>query len=162
VASLKTVMDTILACVCDALSEADRPPCSCHPTIGPPVIGLCCECDEEGSTGDLTISFEDRYPAAPDTLQRVQRVYPCRRGTEAVDLLLVLTRCFPRVDDSGNMPTENELKEASDDLHDDADVIWRAINCCPGIRLMWRGLAVDSMPEAGCSAIAARITVEVT
>lgn len=159
---LGPVVDALLACACGALEDAERPACACYATIGPPVVGLCCECGDEGTTGELTINFEDLYPADAETLQRTNRVYPCRGGVRAADITLVLSRCFPTVDEAGQMPDPTAVQEAADELHRDADILWQAITCCAGIsRLVWRGLSVDSDPEGGCSMIAARVTVEV-
>lgn len=162
--TLGDLADALLSCVCTALEDADRPACACYATIGPPIVGPCCECEEgSGISGDLTINFEAMYPADANTLDRVTRVYPCRTaGAVAADFTLVLTRCYPVLGEDGQLPSPEEQATAADGLHDDGDVLWRALTCCPDVRLRWRDMAVASDPEGGCSMIGARVTVEVT
>lgn len=162
-ATINELAESLLSCVCVALEEAGRPACSCGKVVGPPVVRTpCCECDgTPGVTGDLTINFETKYPADPETLDRVTRVYPCRRGTaNAADFTLVLTRCYPTVQEDLQLPSPEEWDEATEEFHEDVDIMWKALTCCPGVRLRWRDLVVTSDPEGGCSYLAARVTVE--
>lgn len=162
VADVGALAHTLLDCVCAVLEEAGRPACNCYATVGPPMVGPCCECEDTGVSGDLTINFETMYPADSRTLERVVRIYPCRAGVVAADFTVVLTRCYPTVGEDLQLPSPEEQDDAASDLHKDANLLWRALTCCPGVRLRWRDLAVDSDPEGGCSMIAARVTVEVT
>lgn len=163
VADIDAVARQLLDCACQFLEDAARPACQCYPTIGPPVVGPCCTCDEEGSSGNLTINFETMYPADANTLERVVRVFPCRRGgTTAADFTLVLTRCYPTLGDDGQLPAVEDIEEAAHDLHVDGNLLYDALTCCPDVRVRWRDLVVDSDPEGGCSIIAARITVDMT
>lgn len=162
-ADIGSLASQLLDCVCATLEDRGRPACNCYPTIGPPVVGPCCECEDTGVTGNLTINFETMYPADANTLERVVRVYPCRTGARAADFTMVLTRCYPKIEQVGGeivLPDPTEIEEAADGLHQDAELIWQALTCCTDLRLRWRDLAVDTDPEGGCSMIAARITVE--
>jgi len=166
VADLNVVASQLLDCVCAALEEAERPACNCYPTIGPPLVGPCCECEDgSGITGDLTINFETMYPADVRTLDRVTQVYPCRQRAVAADFTIVLTRCYPTVTktaDGIELPTIEDQEQAAEDLGRDLNIVWQALTCCPGMSMRWRDLAVDSDPEGGCSMLAARITVDVS
>lgn len=151
----------LLSCICDALADAERPVCSCYATIGPPVIGAnCCEC-EKGSTGEATVHFEQMYDADPSSLQQVNRIHPCRQSTLAADLTVVVTRCYPTLDESGQFPDTHVVDEVTGEMHADVSTVYQALVCCVETRMLIRSVAVDSMPEAGCSALAARVTVEV-
>lgn len=151
----------LLACLCEALDTAERPSCACYATIGPPVVGLCCEC-ETGATGETTVHVEQVYDADPETLQQVTRIHPCRRSTTAADITLVVTRCYPMLDEQGNMPSEDVQNAAATSMHDDLAVVWKALTCgCSDVRLTVRNISVDAMPDAGCSILAARVTAEV-
>lgn len=157
-AALNVVVDQLLSCACMALEEADRPACSCYPVIGNPIWRPCCNCGGSDASGELTASLDNMYPADND-LNQVSRLESCRRGSWAVDIILTLTRCYPMVSGSVDLPDPDDVEAAARQLHDDADTLRRALTCCPDLRLAWRGLGVDTDPEAGCSSLRARVTV---
>lgn len=160
---LDTTAQQLLACVCEALAaeDVDRPVCSCYKTIGPPVIGLCCECSS-GTTGEATIHVEQVYDCDSETLEQVTRVHPCRRGTTAADMTIVVTRCYPTIDEQGQMPDTDDQDVAATSMHDDIGVVFKALTCgCADIRLTVRNIAVDAPPDAGCAVLVARVTAEV-
>lgn len=160
-ADLDTALREVLTCVCDSLADAGRPTCACYATIGPPIIGTnCCEC-EAGVTGEATIHFEQMYDADPQTLQNTLRVHPCRNSVTVADATVIVTRCYPTLTEDGELPPPDEVDLAASTMHDDVCVIWKALTCCVTSPMLIRSVAVDSMPEAGCSAIAARVSVEV-
>ncbi len=165
---LDTTARALLGCVCDALETAERPVCACYATVGPPVVGMCCSCGTDGysgessTTGEATIHVEQIYDADPNTLTQVARIHPCSRSTTAVDLTIIVTRCYPTLDESGNMPPTDDQDEAALAMHDDLDTVWKALTCgCSDVRLTIRNLSVDAMPDAGCAVLAARVTAEV-
>lgn len=164
---IDTTARALLACICDKLTDVERPACACFATIGPPVVGLCCTCDTDTysgttTTGDLTIHVERLYDADPATLDQTPRVHPCRRGFTVADFSIVLTRCYPMVDEQGQMPDTDAQDEAATTMHLDLADVYAALTCgCNDYPTIIREIAVDSMPEAGCSALAARVTVEV-
>lgn len=158
---LDTTARALLSCLCEALEDAERPVCACYATIGPPVVGLCCECST-GTTGEATVHVEQVYDADPNDLTQVNRVHPCNRSTTAADLTLVVTRCYPTLDESRNMPPTEDQDEAALSMHDDITTVWKALTCgCFTGRLTVRNVSVDAMPDAGCAVLAARVTVEV-
>lgn len=160
---LDTTASGVLACVCAALADAGRPVCACYQVVGPPIVGTnCCECDD-GGTGEATVYFEQMYDADPTTLQKVSRVHPCRQSTTVADLTVVVTRCYPTIGDDGELPDPDDVDEAASSVNADVCSIWNAVSCGCDLdaNLLIRSVAVDSMPEAGCAAIAARLTVEV-
>lgn len=160
--SIDTTARALLACVCDALEAVNRPACQCFATVGPPVVALCCSCDEDTS-GDLTIHFERLYDGDPTTLEQVDRIHPCRQSTTAADFSIVLTRCFPMINELGEMPDSDTQDAAALDMHQDIGTVFRALTCgCNESPLILREIAVDSMPDSGCMVLAARVSTEVS
>lgn len=161
-ADLTTTSTTLLDCVCDALATAGRPVCSCYATIGAPIIANCCECATD-TTGEAVISFERMYEADPQTLLQVDRVRPCKGGIKVAEFNLFVSRCYPTLDEQGNLPTPEEQDEAALNLNTDVEIVWHALTCCghdSPLRVI--EIVVDSDPEGGCSALSARVAVEVT
>jgi hypothetical protein len=158
---IQAAIDTLLACVCDALAEHGRPVCRCGVTVGPPPIGPgeCCACDT-GPGGQASAHLERFYPA--DNLARVSRIETCRSGGVAADISLVVTRCYPTLDEQGNVPSVEDTAVYAAELHDDMQIAWNAVRCCSGLKLLIRDMALDSSPQAGCAVFALRVTVDVT
>lgn len=157
-ADLTTTLNTLTDCVCAALEEQERAVCACGLTVGPPVIGpaQCCECGESPG-GQASAFLERMYPADANTLSQVGRFEDCRGGPVAADISIVVTRCYPRINEQGFMPTLEETTPFAEDLNTDMGIVWNALKCC-GMKLFIRESAVDADPEGGCSAFAVRVT----
>lgn len=168
-ADLDTTVRAILDCVCDALTEAGTPVCSCYATVGPPNAVLCCECGQDDSysgdgtvSGEATVNVVQVYDADPNDLTQIDRIHPCNRSTTAADIALVVTRCYPMVDEDGNMPDTDAQDEAATGMHADVETVWKALTCgCFGSRLIVRNVAVNAPPQGGCALLGALVTVEV-
>lgn len=163
---LSTALQSLIDCVCAALSDAERGVCACGMTVGPPAIGpgQCCDCDCGdgcGTGGQVSGNLERVYPADGPLLQPDTRLENCRPSVTAADFTIVVTRCYPTVDEQGNMPDLETTSEFSDNLHTDLGLVWNALKCC-GSPIVFRESAVDSDPDGGCSAFAVRVTVPVT
>lgn len=157
-ASVTDTMTALQTCVCEALEDADRPVCGCGFTVGPPMIGpaQCCTCAT--GTGQVVVFLERMYPSdgvAP--YDQVPRLENCRPGPVAADFTIVLSRCYPTLDKTGNGPSLDATTAAADDLNADMSVVWKALQCC-GSNIVIRESAVDADPEGGCSAFAVRVT----
>lgn len=166
--SIDVTARALLACICTRLEQDQRPVCSCFATVGPPVVALCCECEKQTPgaeftpTGDATIHFERIYDADPSTLEQVTRIHPCKRSTTVADFSIVVTRCYPTLNEDGEMPDHEDQDEAATEMHADVSAVFAALTCgCNGAALIVREIAVDAMPEAGCAILAARVSVEV-
>lgn len=160
---LTTTMDSLVSCVCSALEEADRAACHCGLTIGPPSPGPagCCQCDETPG-GSVSGFLERVFPAelTRDGINEAPRV-SCRSGATAADITLVVLRCYPAMDEQGNMPDLEDTTTAAHDLNEDMTIVWQALKCCDvGVEI--RESAVDADPEGGCSAFAIRVTTMVS
>lgn len=172
---IDTTASKLLACVVDKLRNEGRPVCDSYPTVGPPEIILCgCGCevkDGKGqiipASGEATIHFEKTYLADPTTLQQIPQVVGCgKRGRWVADFSIVVTRCFPINDpaQTGSATIDADTyRDKSTDLHADLQDIVAALTCgCNGYMLIVQEVAVDNMPDAGCSVIGTRVSVGVT
>lgn len=157
--SLSVAMDSLLSCVCEALENIGRPTCDCGLTIGVPAQGPagCCECDT-GVGGHVSGFLERVYPADATTYEQVTRREDCRPGATAADISLVVVRCYPSMDDQGNMPTLETTTEFAHNLNTDMTAVWSGLKCC-GTQLVIRDSAIQGDPEGGCSGFAIRVSV---
>lgn len=155
----------VLQCVSDALEEAGRPVCASYAVVGTPVVPPGCQCDDNKDNvvheGRAVLQFEQMYDADPVTLQKIVRVRPCKRGTRVIDLTVWVTRCYPTLNEQGELDLD-AIDLAATEAHSDVDSIWAAFNCCLGeSHRVIRRVAVDSDPEGGSYLIVGQITVEV-
>lgn len=168
-ADLDTTVRGLLSCVCDALTAADSPVCACYATVGSPNAVLCCECADDDSyggdgsvSGEATANLVQVYDADPNDLSQVNRVHPCSRSTTAADIALVVTRCYPMVNEAGEMPDTESQDLAALSMHADVETVWKALTCgCNDSRLIVRNVAVNAPPDGGCAILGALVTVEV-
>lgn len=153
----------LLECVTDALSDAERPVCKSYRTVGTPVIARCCDCEDDDfpGEGELSIHFRRLFDADASTLIEVQRVRPCKGGPVAAQYRLVLARCFPTIDEYGELPSEETLEAAAAEQHQDVDLMWQALACCTGMDVRVDDISVDLGPKSGCSLIYADVTAAV-
>lgn len=162
-ADLTTTMDALVACVCEALEAIDRATCQCGLTIGVPAQGPngCCQCDNDTAGGHASAFLERVYPADPTTFEQVTRIENCKQGPLAADISVTVVRCYPSMDEVGNMPTLEETTPFAHDLNTDMAAVWNALKCC-GERIVIRESVVEGDPEGGCAGFAVRVTTFVS
>lgn len=158
---LPDVAQRLLDCVCDALSSDLRPVCRCYQSLGTPVIPDCCDCDDQGTNGELSIHVQRLFDADPETLLEVQRVRPCKGGVTAVQFRLVLARCRPIIDEHGELPDPQEITDAANDQIRDMELLWQSLACCSGLNLRIDDVTADLSEPGMCSVIYADVTSEV-
>lgn len=158
---LSDVAQRVLNCVCDALSEDLRPVCRCYQSLGTPVIPDCCDCDDAGTNGEVSIHFQRLFDADSESLLEVQRVRPCRGGTTAAQFRLVLARCRPIIDEHGELPSPQEITDAANDQIRDTELLWQSLACCTDLRIKIDDVSADLSEPGMCSVIYADISVEV-
>lgn len=153
----------LLSCVCEALTEAGRPTCSCGLTVGQAAIGVVCECGTRANpaSGELYVHLVSMYEADPTDLLRAPQIHPCRRTATVADFDIELFRCFPTIDERGKMPGAEEQTSAAIDLHADVQDMWQAVTCCTGLRLIPGDVTIGN-PDGGISVATFRVSVEVT
>lgn len=155
------VADALLTCVSDALSDDLRPVCKVYQTHGTPVIFQCCECDDAGANGEVSIHFRRLFDADASTLDEVRRVRPCRGGLTAAQFRIVLARCRPIIDEHGEIPAPEVLTEHTQDQLRDVELLWQSIACCSGLDLRVDDVSADLSDPGTCSVIYADITVAI-
>lgn len=159
--SLHETAQTLLACVCEALDLDLRGVCKCYHALGIPVIPDCCECDDEGSNGEVSIHFRRLFDADASTLQEVTRVRPCRGGVTAAQYRIVVARCRPIINEKGELPDPEDITDAANDQMRDAELLWQSLACCSGLELRIDDVSADLSEPGMCSIIYADITVAV-
>jgi len=100
------------------------------------------------------------YAADPASLLRIDQIYPCRRGAVVAEFDIELFRCFPTIDERGELPGADEQSEFAATLHQDVMDMWLAVTCCDGLRMI-PGDVTISDPGGGVSTITFRVAVEV-
>ncbi len=158
---LAVVADSLLTCVSDALSDDLRPVCKVYQTHGTPVIFQCCECDDLGANGEVSIHFRRLFDADPSTLNEVQRVRPCKGGVTAAQFRIVLARCRPIINEHGEIPEPDALTEHTQDQLRDVELLWQSLACCSGMDLRVDDVSADLSDPGTCSVIYAEITVAI-
>lgn len=160
--TLTDTMDALVSCVCEALETINRPTCECGLTIGQPARGPsgCCEC-ETGAGGGVSGFLERVYPADPTTLEQTVRYENCKPGAKAADITVAVIRCYPAMDEQGNMPTLDATTPYAHNLNDDLTAAWNALACC-GTKIVMREAIIQGDPEGGCSGFAIQVTTLVS
>jgi len=158
--SLAVVADTLLNAVADALAADLRPVCKVYQTHGIPVIFMCCECDDEGANGEVSIHFRRLYDAEANSLDEVRRIRPCKGGVTAAQFRLVLARCRPIIDEKGEIPTPEELTDHTQDQLRDVELLWQSLACC-GLEVRIDDVSADLSDPGTCSITFVDLTVQV-
>jgi len=157
-------LQTLLSCVCAKLTELGVPACSCFATVGNPTesIGLCCSCPS--GTGELRASLTrvyrgDRTNGADSSVA----AKPCAPVNWVAQYSVVLSRCFPKLSTSGNLPTGEKTQEAAAGLHADVAAMMRAIHCCVLDEPAYvEQVAIEQDPQGGCSYITLSVRAPIT
>ena len=152
----------LVACVCGELEAAGRPACTCSTTVGTPLVANVCECEAGQAAGELWVNFSTMYPADPQTLRRGTYVYPCRNVATVAEFRVTLARCFPTLDERGQLPEALAQAERAEELHADLESLHRALTCCfaETTRFLIQNVEVQD-PEGGLTAFVFTIAVEV-
>lgn len=165
-AKLLGIDDTLAAlvgCVCSELADAGRPTCECGTTIGIPQIATCCEC-QAGVSGELWGHLVQVYRS--DMVNYGQSNVPqrpCAPAEWAAEFTLTLARCFPTIDEQGELPDPEERAAVARTLHADVAAIHRALHCCVDTEpVNVVNIRVDTEPTGGCSYLVATIQAPVS
>lgn len=158
---LTTITETLLSCLCEAVSGAANPPQNCCLRVGDEVVhdadlftDLCCE-------GLAYVSVGEIYPVVdsfPEQSIVTQANQVCSFPSWAISLRIGIVRCAPVGTDS-TMPTCAEWTEAAMQQLVDAESLARAA-CC--FKQSWQNSSVGlgmsvvlgpisvNPPEGGC------------
>lgn len=154
----------LLACICEKFEDEGAPFCKCSSTIGVPVVAQCCECSD-GVTGELWGSLGRIYrrgtngPGYPQT----GTMKPCQQSEWVAEYNLTLARCFPTLDNLGQLPSSEDQAAAALALHADVSTLERAIRCCALPEAAYAAqIQVINDPSGGCSYLTAIVQVPVS
>ena len=146
------VADYWLGTVHDGLVECDRPAISrTYVAAGEIAWDDCC--------GMLVV--------APERVYRSE-VFPTENGDEelcfggylVVDLLVLIVRCVPTVDDRGRAPSANALQAAYRTLIEDAAVVWNLVTGPLPDEMVRANVAQTFVgAQGGCIAAETRFTI---
>lgn len=150
--SSHAVATHLLCCIRDGLVNANRPDIQrAYIAVGSIAWDDCC--------GMLVVAPERVYRSQTFPAEFVGPEY-CVGGFIVVDLVALLVRCVPTVDDRGRAPSAAALDAAYKDLMDDAAVVWNSILCCDFED--WERGAVSQTfvgADGGCVAVETRVTL---
>ena len=157
---ISVALDVLLACVCEALNDADDScPCAVHQTAGAPLWDRCCDsCSGDGQPkGQLSGHLVSSFPYEPWPTRVVPRD-PCRHPQWAADVAIVLARCLPEMDSRGRDPSVEALDAAGKRANREAELIRKTLTCCPTFRVA----VTQVQPSAvqGCVGIGVRLLVD--
>ena len=143
-------------------TELPVTPCTVGTTVGVPIMDTCCEC-ETGSNGALWGHLIDIQPGDTYTGDARTRRKPCAPVFWWATFRVTLFRCFPTIDERGEIPSAEELTETAADAHLDAAAMTRALHCCSigGEPVILDAVTVTSDPSGGCSMLSALFKVPV-
>lgn len=145
----------LLAQVESALAECDRAPINrAYVAAGGIAWDDCC--------GMLVVAPERVYKSATFPQQDSTEEL-CWGGFLTVDLLVLLVRCIPVVDDRGRAPTAAALQAAYLELIEDAAVVYNAVTASLPNPEWMRALPTQSFvgAEGGCIGVETRLTLGV-
>lgn len=157
---LQDTADSLLRAVSEALTAAERPVCKTYTSLGTPVILTCCDCDDEGTNGEVSIHFRRLFDADASTLLEIQRVRPCKGGVTAAQFRIVIARCSPIVSSQGELPEPEEFTDAANDQMRDAELMWKGL-ASAGLELRIDDVSVDLGEPGMCSLVFADVTAMV-
>lgn len=160
-ATLTETMNALTDCVCAALEEADRPVCACGLIVGSPEYSgfdRCCDCADGDGGGEVLASLIRVYPVDGNSFGEVTRLENCRPGAVAADIGIVVVRCYPTLDEAGQIPSLTVTTPFAEDLNTDMTTVWNALKCCD-MQVAIRDSLVQTGDKGGCSAFTTTVSV---
>ena len=136
-----------------ALADCDRDPVNrAYVAAGQIAWDDCC--------GMLVVAPERIYKSATFPTQNADEEL-CWGGYLTIDLLVLLVRCVPVLDDRGRAPSASALSTAYQRLIDDGAVVYNAVTAALPDREWMRALPTQtySGAEGGCIAVETRFTI---
>ena len=136
-----------------ALADCDREPVNrAYVAAGQIAWDDCC--------GMLVVAPERIYKSATFPTQNADEEL-CWGGYLTIDLLVLLVRCVPVLDDRGRAPSASALSTAYQRLIDDGAVVYNAVTAALPDREWMRALPTQtySGAEGGCIAVETRFTI---
>ena len=85
----------------------------------------------------------------------------CDKGDLTLDLVVVLVRCVPVVNDRGQAPSSTDLNESYQSLLEDAAIVWNTIDCAD-LPSDWQRANLSQTfvgAQGGCIGVETRVTI---
>lgn len=150
-----TVADFILCQVKDALVAANRDDIQrAYVAAGSIAWDDCC--------GMLVVAPERVYRSQAFPAEFGDREI-CDLGWLVLNLVVLLVRCVPVVDDRGRAPSQDALDDSYKSLLEDSAVVWNALQCMSMPDEWDKGLLSQQFvgADGGCVGVESRLTVGV-
>lgn len=156
----------LLTCVSARLDSSGSPVCSVGASVGMPAIASCCECGDAadgGGEGELWGHVQRVFRSTEAGVSQAIAQKPCAPSQWAAEYLITLARCFPVIDERGDLPAVDDRTSAAGDTHADIAAIQRALHCCTATEPPYlESIAVQTDPQGGCSYLVATVRVPVS
>lgn len=150
-----TIANWALCLVGDALINANRPEVQrAYVAAGQVAWDDCC--------GMLVAAPERTYRSVEFPVEFTAEE-DCYLGVIVVELVVLLVRCVPTVDDRGRAPAAEALDAAYRSLLDDAAVVWNAL-ICADLYDEWQRANLSQTfvgADGGCIGVETRVTIGV-
>ena len=150
-----TVSEWVLCLVRDALIAANRDDINrAYVAAGSVAWDDCC--------GMLVVAPERVYRSQSFPNEFADREI-CDNGWLVVNLVVLLVRCVPVVDDRGRAPSQVALDDAYQNILEDSAVVWNALQCA-SMPDDWDKAALSQQyvgADGGCVGVETRLTVGV-
>jgi hypothetical protein len=151
--SSQSVSNWLLCLIDEALVQAGRDPINrAYVAAGQIAWDDCC--------GMLVVGPERVFRSVEFPSEATGPEY-CDKGELTLDLVAVLVRCVPVVNDRGQAPTGQALNEAYTSIMEDAAVVWNAIDCAE-LPLDWMRANLSQTfvgAQGGCIGVETRVTI---
>lgn len=153
--SVHSVANWFLCAVQDELRNANRDEVQrAYVAAGQVAWDDCC--------GTLVVAPERIYRSQVFPAEFAEREI-CDTGWLNIDLMVMLLRCVPTVDDRGRAPSKQALDESYQRFLEDAGVVWNALHCAELPDDWEKALLSQSFvgADGGCVAVESRIIIGV-
>jgi len=151
--SAQSVANWLLCLVDDALVQAGRDPVARgYVAAGEIAWDDCC--------GMLVVAPERIFRSVQFPIEANGIEY-CDKGNLTLDLVVLLVRCVPTVNERGQAPSPASLDSAYTSILEDAAVVWNAIDCAD-LPLDWLRASLSQTfvgAQGGCIGIETRVTI---
>lgn len=154
-------LHALLGCVEARLIDSGAPVCSVGTTVGSPAIANCCDCGN--GEGELWGNLVRAYRVGRVGYTDAQPKRPCAPSEWAAEFQITLARCFPSLDERGELPSIEKRSDAAQTFHADLADLENAINCCTETEPpIIQAVNIEVDPSGGCSYLIATVQVPVS
>jgi hypothetical protein len=151
--SAQSVSNWLLCLIDEALVQAGRDKINrAYVAAGQIAWDDCC--------GMLVVGPERVYRSVQFPNEATGPEY-CDKGDLTLDLVVVLVRCVPVVNDRGQAPSAKDLNDAYQNILEDGAIVWNSIDCAE-LPLDWQRANLSQTfvgAQGGCIGVETRVTI---